>query len=173
MESTNTFHTELKTAKEMVYDLCNFEFKNLLVNAESIEYGACTFEFESKKILHRVPKITPTKNGQFVTLWKRNKNGKTEPFDLNDDIDFIIITARSGRNLGQFLFPKSALADNQIMSQNGNSGKRGFRVYPPWDKPESKQAEKTQNWQLNYFLTIKSDGSTNLEVLKRLLHFNP
>lgn len=171
MENTNTFHTDLKTAKEMVYDLCNFEFKNLLVNIESIEYGACTFELESKKILHRVSKITPTKNGQFVTLWKRNQNGKTEPFDLNDDIDFIIITARKDDNLGQFIFPKSALVDNQIMSQNGKSGKRGFRVYPPWDKPENKQAEKTQNWQQNYFFTIKPDGSTNPDLLKKLFPF--
>lgn len=167
MESINSFHSDLKIAKEMVYDQCNFDFKNPKLNVESSEYGACTFELDGKKIQHRVSKITPTKNGQFVTIWKRNQDGITEPLDINDEIDFIIITARSGENLGQFIFPKSVLAEKGIITQNGKSGKRGIRVYPPWDKPESKQAEKTQNWQLDYFLTIKTTGATDINLAKK------
>ena len=169
MKSLNSFHDDLKTVKNWVYDLCNFDFKNPRLNAESVEYAACSFELDGKKIEHRVAKITPTKNGQFVTIWKRNQDGITEPFDQNDAIDFIIITARSGDNLGQFFFPKWILADKGILTHNGKSGKRGIRVYPPWDKPESKQAEKTQNWQLAYFLTIKTDGSTDIHLAKKLL----
>lgn len=172
MKNINSFHSDLKIAKEMVYDICNFEFKNLIVNAESIEYGACTFELNGKNIQHRVSKITPTKNGQFVTLWKRNQEGITEPFDINDEIDFIIVTTRSGDNLGQFIFPRFVLADKGIMSQNNKSGKRGIRVYPPWDTPKSRQAEKTQNWQQNYFLTLKTDGSTDLRLVKKLFTIN-
>lgn len=172
MESINSFHNDLKIVKEMVYDQCNFDFKNPKLNTESQEYGACSFEFDGKTIQHRFSKITPTKNGQFVTLWKRNQDGITEPFDSNDEIDFIIITARSGDNLGQFIFPKSVLAHKGIITQNGKSGKRGIRVYPPWDKPESKQAERTQNWQINYFLIIKDDGSTDLGLAKKLLTAN-
>ncbi|MFQ6421766.1 MULTISPECIES: MepB family protein [unclassified Bacillus (in: firmicutes)] len=33
-------------------------------------------------------------------------------------------------------------------------GKRAIRVYPPWDKTTSRQAQKTQAWQLEYFLEI-------------------
>ena len=172
MGSINSFHDDLKTAKKLVYDQCNFDFKNLKWNTESSEYAACTFEIDGKKTQHRVAKITPTKNGQFVTIWKRNQNGITEPFDINDAIDFIIITARSGDILGQFIFPTSVLANKGIITQNGKTGKRGIRVYPPWDKPESKQAEKTQNWQLDYFLTIKTDGTTNLGLAKKLLEAN-
>jgi hypothetical protein len=172
MGSINSFHSDLKIAKEMVYDQCNLDFKNPKLNVESIEYGACSFELDCKKIQHRVSKITPTKNGQFVTIWKRNQNGITEPFDSNDKIDFIIITARSGENLGQFIFPKSILADKGIITQNGKSGKRGIRVYPPWDKPESKEAEKTQSWQLQYFLTITTDGLTDIDLVKNLLAIN-
>lgn len=172
MTTINFFHDDLKIAKELVYDQCNFDFSDPKLNAESIEYGACSFELDSKKIQHRVSKITPTKTGQFVTLWKRNKDGITEPFDYSDEIDFIIITARSGDNFGQFIFPKTVLADKGIITQNGKSGKRGIRVYPPWDIPKNKQAEKTQSWQIIYFLTIKEDGFTNFRLLKKLLAAN-
>ena len=168
MESINSFHDDLKTVKNWVYDQCNFDFKNPRLNAESVEYAACSFELDGKKIEHRVSKITPTKNGQFVTIWKRNQDGITEPFDINDEINFIIITARSGDNLGQFIFPKSVLANKGIITQNGKSGKRGIRVYPPWDIAENKQAKKTQSWQIQYFLSIQSDNSFDLNWAKKL-----
>jgi len=160
-----SFHSDLKVAKEMVYDTCGFDLTNLRVNSESVEYGACSFELDGKKIQHRVSKITPTKTGQFVTIWKRNNKGLTEPFDIADDIDFLIITARNGDNLGQFIFPKSVLADKGIISHDGKDGKRGIRVYPPWDRVANKQAEKTQRWQTKYFLTIK-DG-LNTPIINR------
>jgi hypothetical protein len=170
MESISSFHEDLQIVKKRVYDECNFDFNNLKLNEESKEYGACSFDLDGKKIQHRVSKITPTKMGQFVTIWKRNPKGTTEPFDLSDEIDFIIITSRSGDHLGQFIFPKQVLADKGIITQNGQSGKRGIRVYPPWDVPRNKQAMKTQSWQFNYFLVIKTDGSTDIDLAKKLLN---
>lgn len=32
-----------------------------------------------------------------------------------------------------------------------------IRVYPSWDKPVSKQAIKTQSWQLEYFIELSQD----------------
>jgi len=165
----NSFHSDLKAVKELVYDKCGFDFKNLKQNIESKEYGACTFELNGKKIEQRISKITPTKTGQFVTIWKRNKEGITEPFDISDDFDFIIITSKSGDNFGQFIFPKSVLADKGIITRNGKIGKRGIRVYPPWDFATNKQALKTQSWQTKYFLTIKNDNSNDFDLAKKLL----
>jgi hypothetical protein len=88
---------------------------------------------------------------------------------LLDDIDFIIITSKSHDNLGQFIFPKSVLADNGIITRNDKKGKRGIRVYPPWDLTTNKQAIKAQNWQTKYFLTIKKDNSTDLDLAIKLL----
>lgn len=164
----NSFHSDLKIAKELVYDKCGFNLTDPKLNSESSEYGACSFGLNGMTIQHRASKITPTKTGQFVTIWKRNKEGITEPFNISDDIDFIIITSRSGNNFGQFIFPKSVLADKEIITRNGKEGKRGIRVYPPWDNPTSKQAEKTQSWQIKYFLTIKNDNSTDIELVKKL-----
>ena len=91
MTLLNSIHNDLKLVKELVYDKCGFDLTNLKKNLESKEYGACTFELNGKSIQQRFSKITPTKSGQFVTIWKRINNGITEPFDNSDDFDFIII----------------------------------------------------------------------------------
>jgi hypothetical protein len=165
----NLFYSDLKVVNEIVYDKCGFDLTNLKQNLESTEYEACSFILNRKTIQYRISKITPTKTGQFVIIWKRNKDGITEPFDILDDIDFIIITSKSGDNFGQFIFPKSVLADNGIITRNSKEGKRGIRVYPPWDITTNKQAVKTQSWQTKYFLTIKNDNSTDLDLAKKLL----
>ncbi len=165
----NSIHSDLKVVKELVYDKCGFDLSNLKQNIESTEYGACTFELNGKKIQQRISKITPTKTGQFVTIWKRNKDGITEPFESLDDFDYVIITARNENHFGQFIFPKSVLADKGIIKRNGKEGKRGIRVYAPWDTTTNKQAEKTQTWQTKYFLTIKNDNTTDLNLTKKLL----
>ncbi len=165
---TNLLQNDWKVVKELVYDPCGFAITELKPNAESAAYGACSFSIDGKTIQYRVSKITPTKTGQFVAIWKRNSMGITEPFDLSDYIDFIIITARSGSNFGQFVFPTSVLADKGIITQNGKKGKLGIRVYPPWDVVTNKQAVQTQHWQTKYFLTIKNDNTTNLDVANEL-----
>lgn len=172
MVTINSLHKDLIIVKELVYDKCGLSLTSIKLCSESKVYGACSFELNGIKIQHRVSKITPKKIGQFVTLWKRNKNGVTEPFDMSDDIDFIVITARSGNKLGQFVFPMPVLAKNGIITQNLKSGKRGIRVYPPWDNVTSKQAKHTQSWQIDYFYLINEDTSFNLEFLNKLNQLN-
>lgn len=160
---------DLAVASEVVYDNIGLVLAALKADAESAEYAACTFTLGGKPVLYRSSKITPKKIGQFVTLWKRNSKGITEPFSSSDPFDFIIISARSGSNFGQFIFPKSILLEKGIVSSATREGKRGIRVYPPWDKPTSRQAEKTQQWQVLYFLEIKEDGTTDLERASELI----
>lgn len=166
MIEKNQLVSELLLIKELVYDKYNFELSNLVMDSESAEYQACSFKLNSFQIIHRLSKITPTKIGQFVTIWKRNNKGITAPFDVSDDFDFIVITSKSGENLGQFVFPKSVLLEKGIISNNNNSGKRGIRVYPPWDVPTSKQAEKTQSWQMKYFYLINNE-SFDIDLVKK------
>lgn len=165
----SSFNNDLQLIKELVYDKCGLDLTNPRLSTESIEYGACSFELNGKKIQHRVSKITPAKTGQFVTIWKRNKEGITTPFDFSDNMDFIIITSRSGSNFGQFVFPKSILAEKGIITKNGKEGKRGIRVYPPWDITTSKQAEKAQAWQTPFFLKIKTENSNGFVFIKNIL----
>ncbi|MBK8831584.1 MAG: MepB family protein [Saprospiraceae bacterium] len=160
--------TTLKLINELVYTKCGLHLSSLKLNSESVAYGACSFELNGLKIEHRTSKSTPTKTGQFVTIWKRGKDGITTPFENSDDIDFVVITSRHAENLGQFIFPKAVLLEEGIFSQNGKGGKRGIRVYPPWDIAQSKQAAKTQSWQTKYFMTLKGDNTNGIDRIRQL-----
>ena len=167
--ATESFKTDLQLAEKLLYSKCGFQLQNLVWNSESANYAACSFELNIYKIQFRVANITPTKIGQFVAIWKRNKEGITAPFDVADSLDFMIISVRDSENFGQFIFPKSVLVSHGIISQNEKGGKRGIRVYAPWDKPENKQAIKTQAWQVNYFVEIKENSHLDLEFVKKNL----
>ncbi len=157
----------LKT-KELLFDKCGFELTNIEIEKESSEYCAHQFEIDSKKILFRQAKITPTKTGQFVTLWKRNiEKNVIESFGFSDEIDLFVINVKTESQFGQFVFPKSILIEKGIVT-NKKEGKRAIRVYPIWDFTKSKQAQKTQKWQLDYFVEIPIDGSLDTNRAKLL-----
>jgi hypothetical protein len=166
--TSTTIHQDLLASKELIYDKYNYKCSNPIKEAESSEYGAYTFEIDTLSVTFRVAKITPTKIGQFVTLWKRIDKGPIQPFDFSDPIDLFIISTRKDNRFGQFIFPKSVLCEQCIVSTNTKEGKRAIRVYPPWDETLSKQAQKTQKWQLNYFLEISNDKPIDFELLKKL-----
>jgi hypothetical protein len=172
MTKENILHNELKALKELIYDKCGFALTSLKIYKESAAYGACSFELDGRKIEFRISKITPTKTGQFVTVWKRNEKGITAPFSSSDDIDFLVVTSKSGDKMGQFIFPKSVLIDKGIVSRNGKGGKRGIRVYPSWDITINRQAEKTKSWQTAYFFMIELDGSADLDLVRKLVNKN-
>lgn len=132
---------------------------------ESAEYGACRFVLNNLNILFRTAKTTPTKTGQFVTLWKRSNQGPIQPFESSDAIDFFIISVRKDNQFGLFIFPKSVLVIKEIVSDK-KEGKRAIRVYSPWDITTSKQAQKTQKWQLDYFLEIPQNETVDLNQTK-------
>ncbi|MFH7018219.1 MepB family protein [Flavobacterium sp. FlaQc-47] len=157
---------DLITVKELVYDCCNFNATEPQREAESADYDAYHFQINEKNICYRAAKITPTKTGQFVTLWKRNVMGIIAPFDFLDTIDFVIVNVRKNNLLGQFIFPKNILLEKGIFSTEFKEGKRATRIYPPWDETTNKQAQKTQQWQLNYFYNINPD--LDLEKFKTL-----
>jgi len=133
---------------------------------ESREYDACQFVLGGRNIVSRNAKITPKKVGQFVTFWKRNGNGPIEPFEETDPIDFFVVNVRTETEFGQFVFPKAVLIKKGIISAEHKEGKRAFRVYPIWDIAKSKQAERTQKWQLSYFYEI--NNSTDLYKVAEL-----
>lgn len=127
--------------------------------AEGAAYGACKFVLNNRSICFRVAKITPTKNGHFVTLWKRPKSGRIKPFHESDNIDLFMISARDGKHFGLFIFSKVLLISKGIVSSGNNNGKLAIRLYPPWVQPESKQAAKSQAWQIACFVEgLNVDG---------------
>lgn len=163
-------HPDFLVVQELIYGPGGFEASKPQVEPESVEYGACAVEVNGKALRFRVSKITPTKVGQFVTFWKRIENGPIQPFDAADPIDFLVVSCRKGQLLGQFVFPKSVLCERNVLSVRGEGGKRAIRVYPPWDRPTSHQALKTQSWQLPYFLETPEDRPIDLARARQLYH---
>lgn len=128
------------------------------------------FTLNQKAICYRKSKITPTKTGQFVTVYKRLQTGIIAPFDVTDSIDFVIISVLKNGLFGQFIFPKAVLLAKGIFSTSSKEGKRALRVYPPWDQTTSKQAKQTQLWQLAYFYEITAN--TDYSAVKKLVSPN-
>lgn len=163
----NEIPQHIEYLNNQFYEPCGLILSDFSMELEGKEYQACTFKLNEAFILCRNAKTTPKKTGQFVTCWKRNQQGITEPFHENDVLDFYIINTFHQDKMGQFIFPKPILIEKGIIATTQKEGKRGFRVYPPWDITTNKQAEKTQKWQLDYF--IEFNNFTNLKSFQEIL----
>ncbi|WP_435282950.1 MepB family protein [Streptomyces koelreuteriae] len=161
-------HGDLLAAKVSVYDPLGLSCSPPVPEPESAEYAACAFTLDGRSVRFRVAKTTPTKVGQFVTVWQRSVEGPIRPFDTDDGVDLFVIGSRDDDGFGQFVFPSEVLCERGIVSRDGSSGKRGFRVYPPWVATTSRQARSTQAWQANHFFDLDQDGPTDLSHARAL-----
>lgn len=164
----NILHADFYTIQKMIAEQLGLQCTNFKSEAESQEYSASIFQVNNARIIFRVAKITPTKIGQFVTLWKRIGKGLIMPFDRDDQFDYFMVGVRNANHIGVFIFPKSLLLSKNIISQYGKGGKRAIRVYPSWDIPDSKQAQATQKWQLLYFYHIEADKKYDAATVQKL-----
>ncbi len=155
-----TMFKELEQLQNSIFSKLNLIILNLQPDSECEDYLGCEFILNKTNIKFRKAKITPKKIGQFVTLWKRNlQNKQTEPFTSEDPFDFYIIFTECNNQFGFFFFPNSILSQKNILTSLSKEGKRGFRIYPDWDLPENKQAQKTQNWQKEFFINFSDENS--------------
>ncbi len=162
---------DLERIEKFIFELNGHAIKSINKEQECEEYFGLNFRIDKLNIKFRKAKITPKKSGQFLTLWKRNAEKQTEPFNLDDDFDFYIVVAEQENKFGFFLFPKTILSEKQILTKDLQKGKRGFRVYPEWTKTDNKQAEKTQSWQTKYFidLTNKNNEIKYIEKFRSII----
>lgn len=168
LDFSNSISKDLNETIKLIYDPCSFKYNHFSKEISNKDYGAYFFKLNEFIIRFRSSKITPAKIGQFVTLWERNENGISQPYDISDSADFFVISTRKDNHFGQFIFPKNILLEQKIISNMGKGGKRGIRVYPPWDKPINSTAEKTQLWQLKYFLDISALTQIDCAYIKKL-----
>lgn len=137
---------------------------------ESTEYGACRLAVDDRSIAFRVAKTTPTKGGQFVTIWTRAyPDSEIAPFDTTDSISSIVIAVFDNDHRGLFIFNSQELVRRGIMSVEGKGGKRAIRVYAPWVQVESKQAVQAKRWQVERFVQIHPRIPFTSDLLRRLL----
>ena len=169
MTNSSKIFSEIQLLNNSIFKVCGIELENIETEKESQEYFAHNFELNKQKVKFRMAKITPTKIGQFVTIWKRNENRITEPHNVEDEFEFYLIATRQGEKFGVFIFDKTVLSENRILTSKNGEGKRGIRVYPNWSVTENKQAQKTQNWQTKYFVEIENGNEVDLKKVKMLL----
>lgn len=169
---TDALPPDLAAAFAQVYRSGGFTWSYPQRERESADYGAYTFALNDRQVCFRMAKTTPTKVGQFVTLWKRQGKGPIQPFDQSDAVDYFVVSTRTAEHFGQFVFPKSVLCDRDIVSNNGIGGKRAMRVYPPWDTTISRQASASQRWQCEHFLDMKPGHVVDANRVHQL-YFQP
>lgn len=121
---------------------------------EGADYAAHTLTLNGIPSVFRTAKTTPTKAGQFVTLWRRSAEGPIRPFDTHDGVALFVVQAGTGAGLGQFVFPLDELVRRGVVSVSGVGGKRAMRVYTPDVATTSAQARRTQEWQCRHFLPM-------------------
>jgi hypothetical protein len=158
---------EINKIESPIFKTFGSRIVNVTEDKECPNYYGCTFQLGSQQIKFRKAKSTPKKIGQFVTLWKRGPNGRTVPYDLDDDFDFYIILSEYGHQCGFFVFPKEILARMGILTSDVRKGKRGFRLYPEWNVPVNNQSLRTKKWQKEYFIEIDNEEKT-IEKLQKM-----
>jgi hypothetical protein len=161
--------SELPLLDQLIFIPLGLKLSDVEIEPESGDYFAHTFILNNTPLKFRKAKITPTKIGQFVTLWKRDKFGTTQPHSITDNYEFYIIATKRDINFGIFIFPKTLLQEKGVLSNDKKEGKRGIRVYPIWDVTTNKQAQQTQEWQVNYFFQQMPNGNFDLKKIKKML----
>ncbi|MEJ9077290.1 MepB family protein [Gordonia malaquae] len=100
----------------------------------------------------RTARITPTKPGAFVAVWRRAADGGTEPFPSDEPITGLLVFVEDGGHEGVFAFTSNDLERLKITASPTSPGKRGFRVYPEWVDGLNPQATRTQRAQAAAFI---------------------
>ncbi|MBM7602717.1 hypothetical protein JOC75_000687 [Metabacillus crassostreae] len=165
----NEFYEALTYVNKTYYEPNYFIIKNIREEEQNSDYGAGVFQLNSKSVRFRVAKKTPTKIGQFVAFWEKDRNHKNRAFSYEQAIDLLVInTFTSNNKYGQFVFPKKVLVKQKILNTTTTKGKMAIRVYPIWEQPTSKQAIETQKWQLDYFVELNNPNDLPIQRLLKL-----
>ncbi len=152
----NDFYTALAYLTNVLYKPHNLMLTSIQEEKQNSMYGAGTFQLSSRTIRFRVANVTPRKTGQFVAFWEKDENNKNQPYSYDEAPYLLVVTVfKNNDNFGQFVFPKKVLLKQAILQSSLTKGKMAMRVYPSWDSPTSKQAMKTQEWQLPYFVDMR------------------
>lgn len=168
----NDFYTALNYVNKMIYEPNDLTVKSVQEEKQNSKYGAGRFQLSSRTVRFRVANITPTKVGQFVAFWEKDIHNKNQPYLYEEAPDLLVITTFKNENeFGQFIFPKEILLKKDIFRSSSTKGKMAIRVYPIWDSPSSKQAMKTQKWQLPYFVDMCHSNKLPVEKIMELYSF--
>jgi len=107
----------------------------------------------------RTARLTPTKPGAFVALWRRDEHGSTRPFDSDDRVRGLLLFVTDCDRFGVFRFTAPHLERLGVTRSAAHPGKRGFRVYPSWSEGLNRQAAEAQKAQASAFTWVADRDS--------------
>ncbi|WP_448606465.1 MepB family protein [Paenimyroides ceti] len=161
--NTTTLYPNFEFFRSCILEHGGPDLQEIAFDSESKAYEACEFLLNKRRIRFRAAKTTPKKSGQFVTIWKRNpESGVTMPWEKSDAIDFALLFCADAHKKGFLLLPEFVLEKQGLIATAQNKGKRGFRIYAPWDIATNAQAKKTKAWQLPFFIECTANSFTTL-----------
>ena len=123
---------------------------------ESAVYSGYSFQSKSCIGYFRIGKKTPLKSGYFIAFWKRDEQGITIPYAVEDTFNVLVVAVCNENQLGFFTFPKNVLHKYGCLSFQKKGGKRGMRLYAPWNDVTSVEAQRAKKWQIQYFRILKT-----------------
>lgn len=130
-------------------------FTILRLDSYNQEYEGFDFCFEhdlNVQYRSRLAKKTSKKAGYFLAIWEKNSENKNVPFDIEKFPEYLVVNIMDGDQKGRFIFPKSILYSQGILSSPTEKGKMAFRIYAPWNKNLNSNASKVAKWQLPFFV---------------------
>ncbi|WP_053386800.1 MepB family protein [Leucobacter japonicus] len=121
---------------------------------QNSDYEAGLAVIDGERWHIRTARITPTKPGAFVALWRRDADGDTVPLPHDDDAQGALIFVMEGERRGVFRFTAEHLHGLGVTSSERRPGKRGFRVYPAWCDDLNARATASQTAQASAFTEL-------------------
>ncbi|TLQ08431.1 MepB protein [Marinilactibacillus psychrotolerans] len=159
----------VKLIKEVVVAIGNHEMDDLIQEEQNSEYEGVRFNLLNQTYRSRLAKSTSKKQGYFVVFWEKDNMDKNQPFTYLSSPDRVIVTVMDNEKIGQFIFPKTVLHKQGILSSEISKGKMAIRVYPSWISNLNPSAAKTQKWQVEYFVDLSH--KMDLDKLTYLYNF--
>lgn len=117
------------------------------VEKQNSDYESGVARIGNEQWRIRTARITSTKPGAFVAVWKRGECGSTRPFTADESFSGLLVFVEEQERFGVFQFTKAHLISLGYVSSALHPGKRGFRVYPAWCADLNSQASRTQRVQ--------------------------
>lgn len=143
---------ELKyTALERYCRLTGQKHSEVMSEEQQSDYQAGISEIDGQLWRIRTARITPTKSGGFVAIWRRDTTGTTAPYESEEGFQGVMVFIAEADHFGVFRFTQQHLEHLGVFASASAPGKRGFRVYPSWTTGLKGQAKKSQEAQLPAF----------------------
>lgn len=121
---------------------------------QNSDYESGTTTIDGQRWRLRTARVTATKPGAFVAVWRRSRQGNTEPFPADESVAGLAVFVEQGANRGVFWFTGEHLRELGITSSERQAGKRGFRVYPAWCAGLNREAARSQAAQAAAFVQV-------------------